>query len=230
MKRILCLIVLIAASSASYGQRTEFSIQAGSGLFSYRGPNSVSETGLNANGYFFISNPYGRASGASYSLSGQIQSVTKRNLIYGIQVGYEQLTSRVAITKLIGDFSTSPVNGRGSLQNQYVNLSPFLGKRLGNDRFGLDVTVGLDAAIGLGSRESWSLAAYNSPFQTSTESGRRMPNVDFRPRLNLTGYYRAFGLSAGYSHGLSNYMANRYSDTKVYAQFWRVGVVYRIKK
>lgn len=164
MKRILYIIVLIAASSASYGQRTEFSAQAGSGLFSYRGPNSVSETGLNANGYFFISNPYGRASGASYSLSGQIQSVTKRNLIYGIQVGYEQLTSRVAITKLIGDFSNSPANGRGSLQNQYVNLSPFVGKRLGDDRFWLDVSVGLDAAIGLRSRESWVLAAYNSPF------------------------------------------------------------------
>ncbi|WP_093833139.1 hypothetical protein [Spirosoma endophyticum] len=230
MKKNLCLIGLVSASIASYGQRIESSIQVGSGLFSYRGPNSVNETGLNANGNSFISNPYGRASGASYSLSGQIQSVTKCKLIYGIQVGYEQLTSRVAITKIIGDFSNSPTNGRGSLQNQYVNLSPFVGKRFGDARFSVDATLGLDAAIGLRSRESWMLDTYNSSFQTPAAPSQRIPDVDFRPRLNLTGYYKAFGLSAGYSYGLSNYLANRYTDAKVYSQFWRAGVVYRIKK
>ena len=207
-------------------------MQAGSGWFSFFGPNSVHETILYFLSDSFLANPYGKTSGASYGITGQVQHVTKNTLIYGAQVGYEQLTSHVAITATRGDFGiSSAASGRGTLQNQYLNVNPFIGKRFGNRRFCLDATVGLDAGIGLFSRESAQLAQQNPIFFEVADQRRPMPDVDFRPRLNLTGYYRAFGLSVGYAHGVSNYAARRFSaDAKIYAQIWRAGIVYRLGK
>ncbi len=230
MKKKLWFIALFIGNSAVYGQRTEFSVQAGSGLFSFYGPNAVSETGIVYNGDVYLTNPYGRNSGFSYSIAGQIQHTDKNKLIYGVQVGYEQLTSRVAITSMYGDFGfISLVDGRAKLQNQYLNLNPFVGKRFGNAQFSLDATIGLDAAIGLSSRELGKVVDVKSPFLMGTGRKLPFPDVDLRPRLNLTGYYRAFGLSLGYSHGLSNYAGKRYStNAEIFSRLWRVGLAYRL--
>ena len=232
MRNKLWLIALIIGNSAVYGQRTEISVQAGSGLFSFYGSNAVSETVLSVNGEPFISNPYGRNSGFSYSIAGHVQYVDKNKLVYGIQVGYEQLTSQVAITSTVGDWGPPiAANGRAKLQNQYLNLNPFVGKRFGTAQISLDATIGLDAAIGLSSRESGKLVDVNSPY--FMETGRKLPfpDVDLRPRLSLTGYYRDFGLSIGYSYGLSNYAGKRYgTNAEIFSRFWRVGLAYRLGK
>ncbi|QDK79827.1 acetylxylan esterase [Spirosoma sp. KCTC 42546] len=146
-------------------------------------------------------------------------------------IGYEQLTSQVAITAIVGDFGyPTPANGQGNLQNQYLNLNPFVGKRFGNERFSIDATVGLDIAVGLLSREFGKVQP-EYPFLQMSDQRRPIPDVDLRPRLNLTGYYRMFGLSAGYSHGLSNYAGKQLStDALIYAHFWRVGIAYRFGK
>jgi hypothetical protein len=55
-----------------------------------------------------------------------------------------------------------------------------------------------------------------------------MPTVDVRPRVNLTGYYRSFGLNVGYSLGVLSYTPSSRSDaTQVYSQYWRAGLNYR---
>ena len=229
MRTTLSFIAFLIGSHIGYGQRTEFSIQAGSGLFSFYGPNSTNETRLNMDGYNYLYNPYGRKSEFSYSLAGQVQHTTKRQFIYGVQVGYEKLTSQVSVTAIVGDFGyPTPANGQGFLQNQYLNLNPFVGKRFGKEQLCLDVTIGFDAAIGLASLEVGKLSE-SSIFSRTTGLRRPIPDLDFRPRLTITGYYRAFGLSMGYSHGLSNYAAKQLSnDATVFSQFWRVGIAYRL--
>ncbi|GAB4025207.1 hypothetical protein GCM10028773_50480 [Spirosoma koreense] len=215
---------------AGYGQHTEFSVRVGTGLFSYRGNYAASETKLNLMDAY-VSNPYGRASRFSYGVNGQVQQLTKQGLIYGGQLGYERLSSRVAITALMGDFGPIPANGRAVLKTDFINVNPFIGRRFGSDDFCVDATVGLDAAIGLNSRVWGSLVLDQPLVRMETNSRWPMPDVDIRPRLNLTGYCRAFGLSIGYSHGLSNYAGTRFSDdAKIYSQFWRASLTYRLGK
>ncbi len=228
MRNLFYLLTFFASHAPGFGQRTEFSIQAGSGLFSYRGPNAVNETGIYFTDGFYVSNPYGRASGLSYSLAGQIQHIAQSNWIYGMQTGYEQLTSCVAIASVTGYFGIPmPITRRVDLQNTYLNVNPFVGKRFGNDQLCLDATVGLDAGIGLVSRLKTS-GEQTGPLPYA-EPRWPIPDVDIRPRVNLTGYYQAYGLSIGYSYGLSNYTPAPYTTkASTYAQYWRAGVIYRL--
>ncbi len=233
MKQIIWMVMLMTGSTVVYGQRTEFSGQAGSGLFSFRGPGAVSETRIYGNDtppLFVLGNPYGRRSGFSYSVAGQIQHITRSGFIYGVQAGYESLTSRVGITTItyaeIFPIIPQPTAGWATLRNQYVNVQPFVGKRFGNQHVSLDVTAGADLAGGLSSHEQ-SESQGTMGYHT-TDMDRPHPSVDLRPRVNLTGYYRAFGLSLGYSHGLTKYTIDPYSDNRIYGRMWRVGVVYRL--
>lgn len=233
MRNLFYLLVFVASHAPSFGQHTELSIHAGSGLFSYRGPNAVNETGIDYLYGSYVGNPYGRASGFSYSLAGQVQQVTHSNFIYGLQLGYDQVTSRVAVTSVIGDFGSTPLltSQLAELHNQYLNLNPFIGKRFGTTRLCLDATVGLDVGIGLVSKTRTELMGPSWPWVVGGESRRPMPGADLRPRANVTGYYRSFGLSIGYSRGLSDYTPSPYTRSpSVYAQYWRASLVYRLGK
>ncbi|PRY25633.1 hypothetical protein CLV58_13734 [Spirosoma oryzae] len=228
MHRILSALFWVIGFSVAQGQHSEFSVQASSGLFSFRGSGAVSQTGIPLMGPG-VMNPYGRHSGSSYGLTGQWQYVDRSGLILGAQAGYESLTSRLAVNGVIGDFSSYPADGNAWLKNQYVLLQPFAGKRFGTAQSSLDVTVGVDLAYGLASRGTISLTATNQyPSSILAPVSYNMPTVDVRPRVNLTGYYRSFGLSAGYSLGVLSYTPSSRSDaTQVYSQYWRAGLSYR---
>ncbi len=217
------------------GLRTAYRIlfQAGSGLFAFRGPGATSETGFEISDVSSIpdvlENPYGRKSGLSYGLTGQVQRITKSRFIYGVQTGFESLASRVTITRI--SLEGPPVIGGGTatVRNQFINLYPYAGRRLGTQRISLDITAGVDLGIGLSTHERVQLAGISHSFSIN-DPNRPMLTVDIRPRLNLTGYYRAFGLSLGYSHGLTNYSHEPFSSAVTRSHMWRVGVVYRIGK
>ncbi len=224
--------MLMTGSIAAYGQHTEFSVQAGSGLFSYRGPGAVRETTLLllGGGAPVLTNPYSNNSGFSYSLAGQVNRITKSRFTFGIQAGYESLASRTTdILSIYGVDNALIVKtaGYATLRNQCVNLHPFVGKRFGNERISLDLTAGTDLGFVLSSHERSELNGI-SGYYTATDRDQRHPAIDIRPRLNLTGYYRAFGLSLGYSHGLTNYASSPFDNNKIYTRMWRVGVVYRL--
>lgn len=158
MQRILSVLFWVIGFSVAQGQHSEFSVQAGSGLFSFRGSGAVSQTGI-AIGDPKLVNPYGRSSGLSYGLAGQWQHIDPTGLIAGVQVGYESLTSQSAILYVSGDFTRNPASGTVHLRNQYINLQPFVGKRFGAGQANLDVTAGVDVAYGLASRGTISLTA-----------------------------------------------------------------------
>jgi hypothetical protein len=227
MKHFLLVLLTVVNLHTAYAQPNEWSVQLGSGLFSFRGSGAVSQTGI-AIGSPGLVNPYGRNSGLSYGLTGQWQHVDQTGLILGIQAGYESLTSRTSILYISGDFTSNPANGIVRLRNTYVNLYPFVGKRVGTKRAGLDITAGIDLASGLASIGSISLEGDNLLKDYVSAIDYSMPTVDIRPRVNLTGYYRTVGLSAGYSLGVLSYTPSSRSDaTQVYSQYWRAGVTYR---
>ncbi len=231
MQRILSVLFWVIGLGVAQGQHNEFSVQAGSGLFSFRGSGALSQTGIPLM-WPGVMNPYGRHSGLSYGLTGQWQYVDRSGLILGAQAGYESLTSRLAITGVIGDFSNYPADGKAWLKNQYVLLQPFAGKRFGTARASLDVTAGVDLAYGLSSKDSYSIQVDGGDvFWATYGTDHNMPTVNVRPRVNLTGYYRSFGLNVGYSYGLLNYTPNSWSyATSVYSQYWRAGLSYRFSR
>lgn len=209
------------------GQHSEFSVQAGSGLFSFRGSGAVSQTGV-AVGDPKLVNPYGRNSGFSYGVVGQWQQTSRSGLILGVQAGYESLTSRATILYVSGDFTSNPTTGNVNLRNHYVNLYPFVGKRFGTIQASLDVTAGVDLAYGVASTGSILLDSDNRLGGHIGPVDYAMPTVDVRPRISLTGYYRSFGLNVGYSLGILSYTPSSRSDaTQVYSQYWRAGLNYR---
>lgn len=172
--------------------------------------------------------PYGKASGFSYGLTGQWQYAGRKGLLVGFQLGYESLTSRLTVNQLVGDFRSIDVDGQGWLKNQYILLQPFAGKRFGTAKASLDVTAGVDLAYGLSSQDSYSIRTTSAEPFGLYGTDHDMPTVDVRPRVNLTGYYRSFGLNVGYSLGVLSYTPSSRSDaTQVYSQYWRAGLSYR---
>ncbi len=127
------------------------------------------------------------------------------------------------------DYPDTLKAGKALIRNRYLNLQPFVGKRVCYKKVDLDITAELDFGVGLSSREKAVIISSAGKYIVTTK--RPLPTVDFRPRLNLTGYYRAFGLSLGYSHGITNYSAGQYGNRpEVYSRMWRIGVAYRLGK
>lgn len=237
MRQFLCTVALLAGSLATYGQRTEFSVQAGSGLFRFVGSGTGQQTSLdgsadaNAPSRAFL--PYGQRPAFSIGGTAQLQRVTAGSWLYGLQAGYESLASTIAVQGGFLGFQPVLVQGKAVLRNQFINAHPFVGKRFGNAKRSVDVTAGIDAGIGLRSTQTGdaTTSAVSRPALQIREVWA-VPAVDYRPRINIIGYYRSYGVSVGYSHGLTNYAKNLplSGQFEAYSRFWRAGVTYRFSK
>ena len=228
-------MVFLVSTGTVYSQHTEFTVQIGSGLFAFRGPGAVNETYARsvADRHGYTTNPFSRSSGLYYELTAGLRRVTNSRFIYGLQIGYEAQQSRIAVVGYkyggpIYDYPDIIREGYALVRNRYATIQPFAGKRFGCGHVDVDATAGLDAGIGLSSREAVGIVSTAGSYTVNT--ARPIPAVDFRPRLSLTGYYHAFGLSLGYSHGLTNYTTGQYGNDGAYSRFWRAGVVYRFVK
>lgn len=204
------------------GQTNEVSAQINSGLFSFGGPSAESSTkvyfgGLGKSLVFF--NPYGRKSGFSYGFAVQSQRITKSSILFGLQTGYESLSSRVAFVN---------TNGYGKLTYGFLNFHPFFGKRIVLVRgINSDLTLGTDLGICLNSKES---AIFTNPEQviSGNSTYSSMKDLDIRPRFEFTNYFKRMGLSIGYSFGLTNYTSGSSgSSQQVFSRMIRIGVTYR---
>lgn len=234
---LICLI-----SVCAYAQKTEFTVNAYSGLFSFRGKGSVTTTRFS--GYYYspynsyqIYNPHGKKSAFSYSIEGAISRNTKQNLLYGIAVAYEVLSSAVNIDSAVyyGDFAINEYDAAGSskLRNTFLNINPFFGKRFIKNKFRFDISAGFDLAFCLRSHEKGQ-ATTNPPYNEIINTNRDItrPDFDFRPRLQFKASYNKIGILFGYSLGLTNYHFQKdypSDNTKAYTRFFRLGVSYTIK-
>ncbi len=236
MKRVAIFSFMIFIVSVSYGQQNEYSIQLNSGLFSFRGIDAAHNSvilGSSSFGGYYTNDPYGAHSAISVGLSLQAQRITRANLVFGAQLGYERLRSKVFIDKVyVSEDIINPeaveAKGKTILNLDFITLYPHFGKRFHVGAVYLQMTLGTDLGFGLGSREHGKATTVNG-VEVTTDRERSVPDLDFRLRGDITAYYKSYGIYTGYSSGLTNYKADLIgSNQKVYARFWRFGLTYKL--
>lgn len=233
-KIIFIAVTLFASVQFSYAQKTEINFNAYSGLFSFRGNGSASNSFIIS--YPFTSStiytidPFGKRSAFSYALEFQGQRLSKRNNIYGLGISFEQLTSTVNIYKIgvSGDpaYLEYPANGKTKLKNTFITLNPFVGHRYSYRKVTFDLLAGCDLAFCLKSKEAGKASTNNKDF-VMAENDKAKPSIDFRPRVQIKMEINKVGFLAGYSLGLTNYQTE--NNLKAWTRFLRLGLSYQLK-
>ncbi|WP_184546326.1 hypothetical protein [Mucilaginibacter sp. FT3.2] len=253
-KQLLALVACIFSVSPLFAQKVELSVQATSGLFNFAGKSSTGTSQViqssSDNNTNYTNNPYGNHSGFSYGGSIQAQVVAKSGFIFGLQGGYEILRSQVTINKytplvyyyglqnqLAYTDPSFPVKGHTNLQNQTINLNPYIGYRMQLHKVKLDILPGMDIGIMLNTKDKGSVKGNDGKTYT-VDYARPKPPTDVRLRLGAIATYGRIGLNASYAYGLTNYQSAIPLDTNagggnstplsVHSELLRVGLSYRI--
>jgi hypothetical protein len=159
--------------------------------------------------------------------------VTKRNFLFGIDLGYETLRSKISIDRIDGytGFSTYQYSATGKtyLNSDFINLNPFLGYRIQYENISFDFAGGLDLACCLKGTENGNATASNGT-KYSISADSKPANIDIRPRFQFSAVYKKFGLYTGYSYGILNYMMWLKGDGiwEAYSRLIRFGVTYQL--
>jgi hypothetical protein len=231
-KTFMTSLLLFIIGYVSYGQKTEISFNAYTAFFGFHGNGTTSTSYITADQAApepnsFTSNVYGKDGSFSYSLELQAQRITKRKMIYGVGVAFEQLNSKVNIdsVRLIVYGSQYPLTGNTFLKNSFITLNPYIGRRFIVNKISLDFLLGTDIAFCQKSQEDSKTKLYNDPNHFTNPKDK--PSVDFRPRVQVKAEYKNFGLLLGYSLGLTDY--KKESETEAYSNLVRLGISYRLK-
>ena len=232
--RTVILIFLFTTGPFCLAQKGQLSFHLNSGLYSFGGYSATESSFLLISDVStessYTNNPYGKNSGASWGFGVQIQRITKRNFIYGIQLGYESLSSKLDLDYAYGEITWFADEGETILTTNFFNIYPSIGQRFklisGIDT---DLLVGFDLGVGVSTKEHYSLTTTQGD-EISGTNDRVTPNLDFRPRIELINYYKKFGFTVGYSYGLTNYQPEMNgADKEVYSRYLRLGLCYRLK-
>lgn len=220
---------------SAFGQSTELSIHLNSGLSSFGGESAGESTFININENpsidNYTNNPYGKKMGLSYGLAAQVQRVTENKSILGLQAGFEMLRSKIDIERIEGyfDLRIHTAEGQTVLQNTFANIYPNFGHRFMFKSVALDLTAGPEIAFFLNSKEKGEATEIGGNVVT-TDYERNHPTADVRGRFALTAKYQQFGISLGYSYGLTNYTRNMEGgDRENFARLIRFGFAYTLK-
>ena len=236
-KEIQLILILTLFVINSYAQKTETNISFNSGLFSFGGNSAAGSTFINYNettktGY--ANNPYGSRNGLCYGFSFQKKRVTKWNLIYGFDLGYEVLRSKILIEEIADYTGSSKVNyagkGKTFLNFGFVNFFPYIGFRINSKYLSFDVSGGFELALKVKNWESGKAETANGAeiFMPSSFSS---PNLfDFRRRIQVSVNYKRMSPYIGYSRGLVSYHSGfPGGPDDPHSRMIRTGVVYRLK-
>ncbi|MBO0358834.1 hypothetical protein J0X19_12830 [Hymenobacter sp. BT186] len=231
MKPAMLAAFGLFAAHVCYGQKTEYSGHLNSGGFAYRGSGAAASSVVLVPDIYpakpYTNNPYGKNLGFSYGLVGQIQRVTPKRSLFGVQAGYEVLRSQVDITEILAFRLQTPASGHTTLANKTITMHPFFGRRLAHQVIDFDLTAGPEFGFVLSGREEIDATALGEKF--NADNTRVESYLDFRARLNAAAYYKHFGITAGYSRGLTNNYGNSIGiDGEAYSQFFRLGLAYRL--
>jgi hypothetical protein len=235
MKKIVSTLFSLFLLTCTYAQKTEFGISLNSGLFSFAGASSGAITGININSSSstntgYTNNPWGSKVGLCYGISANIKQVTKKNLVLGLDLGYEVLRSKVSINSVwISNDEYYDAEGQTFLNNDFINLFPQIGYRFNTKEVSFDLVAGCDIAFCLSATEKGDAKASNG-IRYTTSIDRIPTNKDFRPRVQLTANYKKAGIYVGYSYGLSNYKKKFWGGVnEAYSRLFRFGLTYRLK-
>ena len=232
--RDLILLILLLTGQFSFGQKKQITFQANRGLFSFGGESASSTSFMNISDVGSIPNytnsPYGKNSSFSYGFGIQFQQLTSKNFMYGLQLSYESLSSKLTIDNAYGEITWSVEDGETILTSNFINIFPSIGQRVNLFKdIDSDFLFGFDFGIGLLSKEKYNLTTNQGHYISGTNE-RELPNIDFRPRIEFINYYKNFGLSIGYSYGLTNYQSGfEGGDREAKARYLRFGLNYRLR-
>lgn len=235
MKKPLLCLLFLCSTSIGYAQTTEFSSRLNSGFFYFSGESVESTSQINYNllkedGY--TNNPYGNRPTLSYGISASLSRITKSNIRFGIDVGYEVLRSNIDLDLVFlrdGINSTSEkVNGQTFLNNSFVNFFPSIGYRLTINSFVLDFDLGVDVANFLSSTEVGKANSNTRSYET--ERDRKNIESDVRGRYQLTISRDKIGAYFGFTNGIKSYKEGIIGGTNsAFSRMIRFGFVYKIK-
>lgn len=229
----------ILLPAISFAQKTEINLLLNSGLSSYGGPNAYKVTALNSpragitSGY--TNHPYGSKSTLAYGFSGEIKRITSASLLFGLNVGYEVLGSRIKIDRVFGvpvangGIGTVEADGNTTLHYGFLNAHPYLGYRFKGQAVSFDLSGGFDFAYTLSGKEKGKAKAKDGSVYTTSVENKHI-DWDFRPRMQLTANYNRVGIYAGYSYGLINYTGGyACGSSEVFSRVIRLGLLYKLK-
>jgi len=231
MRKIILSSLFILGITAAKAQSFEISLQANTGVSHFSGAGTVSSTFLNADDQSHTGYPNGdgNRNAAIFGADIQWQYVAKCNFIFGVQTGYEALGTKVDISS-VGSPGT-PATGSFTDHLNYINLNPYIGYRFKLSKVKLDVMPGLDIALGVhGSETGKAITNDNVTYTADDVNGTT--RSDARVRLGLAAYYQKFGITASYSHGLTDFNSGALSDSvlpTINLNVIRIGLSYRIK-
>jgi len=206
MKKAILTLLAILCLTDAFSQKTEFAIGLNSGLFSYAGISADKSTFMNHSTIKTYTNSiYGAKNGLSYGLSANLKRLAANNhLIFGIDLGYELLRSKVSIIGISSSGSMLNAEGSTHLNTSFINVHPNLGYRLNTKDVSLDLTGGFDFGFITKAEEKGKATDQNGKTYT-TEMDRKNVKTDLRPRIQL-GLSRNFiGAYVGYACGLKSY-------------------------
>jgi hypothetical protein len=236
MKQSILIFILLFSLTNTFGQKTELSGAMNSGAFSFSGVSAWASTSINwddltNSGY--TNGVYGSKSAFCYGISFNVKRATKRNFLFGIDMGYETLRSRISIDRIDGytGFSTYQftASGKTILSSDFLNINPYLGYRINMGKVSFDLTAGYEVGYCLDAREKGDATASNS-LKYSVSGERETIKVDIRPGVKFSARYRKFDLYAGYSKGIINYEMWDKGDGRweSYSRIIRFGITYQI--
>lgn len=242
MKATLLTLICTLLLSQLFAQKFEVSIQANSGLYHYDGKASASVSFINQGSTDkenYTNNPYGSKNGFSYGGDIQGQYVSKCGFITGLQAGYEVLRSKIDINSYVPSyfylFFTNysayqiPVKGQTFLQDQDININPYVGYRLKIKNIKIDVMPGVDLGFNVSSYDKGkAVDSAGNVYRTNLK--KLGAPTDVRLRFGIAATYRRFGITAVYAHGLTNLAENLSSDSnyEIHSELFRFGITYRI--
>jgi hypothetical protein len=252
MKKLYLILFTLFLAAQLHAQQFELSFQANSGLFHYSG-NSASPTSIIIEGpatpkQNYTNNPYGNKNAFSYGADVQAQYVSKGGFIVGAQAGYDILRSKTNITSIFPyeiepelstynlldyyPFNPSlPAKGSTILQDQFINLSPYIGYRIKTKKINIDLMPGVDIGLGINSNDKGKAIATNGTVY-EVDYKEVKPPMDIRLKFGIAANYKKWGITASFAHGLTNYTGDLLNDSpiiyKAQSELLRFGISYRI--
>ncbi len=237
MKIAVALVLYMVFVTVAYGQSTEYSMQINTGYFYFSGGASptVFFEGINGVQKSLIEDPYGNNFALSYSVAAQIQRITKKYLILGLQLGTQLLRSRVMINTIgsLGSNIRGSGKGHALLSMDFINLYPNIGQRFLLPTSVVDLTIGPEIGLNINSREKGMVSDANGQFPETTNYKISEPFAMLRLRSSLTLSFGKWGLTTSYAYGFQNYKVQNYfsglarDSGKHFSQLFMFGIIYK---
>lgn len=232
------LLPLLALALPAAAQHTELIGRAGLGLMQFGGPDAANSSFVSYSAdYGFTNSPYGRQLGAGVALGGRVQRVGAHNGLLVLDLGYELLRSRTAVTSVFYSASmlssyvaTYSADGSTNLRSHGLTMLLGVGRRFSAGNVKIDAVVGPELAYVTGFREKGEGTFDGGQTWTTNQDRSTKAVVDPRLRADATVWCHQFGFNASYSYGLMNYQSGLMGASReVYARVLRLGLAYRLR-